>query len=69
MPIRLQLQTTTRQGLYYAYNQPNDRAYMPVIYQLNDRADTPAIYERDNDHADMPTILITVAPICLRHEP
>ena len=42
---------------------------MPAIYQPNDRTNTPTIYERDNDRADMPTILITVVPICLRHEP
>ena len=42
---------------------------MPAIYQPNNRANTPAIYKQDNDCADIPTILITVVPICLRHEP
>ena len=54
MPIRLQS------------NQLNNRANLPAIYQSNDRANTPAIYERDNDCANMPTILITVAPIHLQ---
>ena len=35
---------TTTVPLCLQSNRPNDRANMPVIYQLNDCADVPAIH-------------------------
>ena len=69
VPLRLQSDRPNDRANMPAIYRLTDRADMPAIYQPNDRADTPAIYERDNDRADMPTILITVVPICLRHKP
>ena len=60
------LPSTERSRRYVCDLRTRQRLCRCAYSRPNDRTDTPAIYERDNDRANMPTILITVAPICLR---